>query len=110
MILHHLASHLYVAITREHFATKAWRHPSTYAYAARSNIVPVGVAKLVPAMPLGFVGTGETFQLSAITSLQPGNNCFIAPDGNWIGDYIPAVVRAHPFQLVKPVDREEEKM
>ena len=98
------------AITREHFATKAWRRPASYAFAAQLNILPVVVSELsnlVPTMPLGFVRSGETFQLVAITSLQPGSNCFVAPDGNWIGDYIPASVRAHPFQLVKSVDSED---
>ncbi|MEI6704488.1 MAG: SapC family protein, partial [Deltaproteobacteria bacterium] len=29
-------------------------------------------------------------------------------DGNWIGDYIPDVIRAYPFQLIKPQDREDK--
>jgi len=97
-------------ITREEFATKAWRRYPSYAFAAQSNILPVVVAelaKLVPAMPLGFVKTEDTFQLVAITSLQPDTNLFVTPDGNWIGDYVPTAVRASPFQLVKPQDREE---
>jgi hypothetical protein len=100
----------FVAITREQFATKAWWRPPTYAFAARSNILPVvasELSRLVPTMPLGFVGTENKFQLAAITSLQPGSNCFVDLDGNWIGDYIPAAVRAHPFQLIKPIDSEE---
>ena len=98
------------AITREEFAGKTWRRPSNYTFAAQSNILPVTVAelaKLVPAMPLGFVKTDSGFRFVAITSLQSGINLFVAPDGNWIGDYIPATVRAYPFQLVKPQDREE---
>ena len=97
-------------ITREEFATKAWRRYPSYAFAAQSNILPVVVAelaKLVPAMPMGFVKTGNAFQLVAISSLQPGLNLFVSPDGTWIGDYIPATVRSYPFQLVKPQDREE---
>jgi hypothetical protein len=98
------------AITREQFATKAWWRPASYAFAAQSNILPVVVSelsKLVPSMPLGFVRTESAYQLVAITSVQPGNNCFVAQDGNWIGDYIPATVRAYPFQLVKPQDSED---
>lgn len=34
-----------------------------------------------------------------ITALQPGTNCFVAADGNWIGDSIPAVVRAYPSRM-----------
>ena len=98
------------AITREQFAAKAWRRYTSYAFAAQSYILPVvasELAKLVPAMPMGFVRTGEAFQLMAITSLQPGGNCFVAQDGTWLADYIPAAVRAYPFQLVKSQDRED---
>jgi len=98
------------AITRQEFATKTWRRAASYAFASQSHLLPVTVAelaKLVPAFPLGFVKAEQSFQLVAITSLQPGTNCFVAPDGNWIGDYIPVAIRAYPFQLVKPQDREE---
>lgn len=99
------------AITPEQFSTQSWRRPTGYAFTTQSNIIPVVVAelaKLVPAMPLGFVKMEDSFQLVAITSLQPGINLFVAPDGSWIGDYIPATVRAYPFQMVKPQDRDEK--
>lgn len=98
------------AITREQFAAKAWWSHTSYTFAARSNILPVvasELAKLVPSIPLGFVRTESTFQLVAITSLQPNTNMFVAPDGNWIGDYIPAAVRAYPFHLIKPIDSDD---
>jgi len=98
------------AISREQFADKTWRRYTSYAFAATSNLLPVTVVeltRLVPAMPLGLVQTENTFQLMAITSLQPGANLFVAPNGSWIGAYIPAVVRAYPFQLAKPQDRKE---
>lgn len=97
-------------ITRERFASKAWWRHTSFVFASRSHIIPVVVSELsslVPSMPLGFVKTGESFQLVAITSLQPGTNLFVASDGNWVGDYIPAVVRAYPFRLVKPQGSED---
>ena len=98
------------AVTREQFANKAWKRPAGYTSAAKSNILPVVVselAKLVPTIPLGFVKTEAVFQLVAITSLQPGANYFVAPDGRWLGEYVPATLRAYPFRLAKPQDREE---
>ncbi len=97
-------------ITQEQFADKTWRRASSYAFAAPSNILPVvlsELAKLVPAMPLGFVKAGDQFQLVAITSLQPGSNLFVAPDGKWIGEYIPSFLQTYPFRLVKSQEREE---
>lgn len=64
------------------------------------------LAKLVPEIPLGFVPTENTFHLVAITSLQSDTNLFVAPDGRWLGAYVPATLRGRPFWLVKPKDRE----
>src|SRR5450830_1248973 len=99
------------AVTREQFADKAWRRPAGYPSAAKSNILPVVVselAKLVPVMPLGFVKTEAVFQLVAITSLQPGANYFVSPVGRCLGEDVPATLRAYPFHLVKPQDRDEK--
>jgi len=98
------------AITPQHFARKAWQRRSGYAFAAQAHILPVVVAelaRLVPALPMGFVQTEASFQLVAITALQPGTNLFVAPDGRWLNNYVPAALRAYPFRLIKPEDREQ---
>lgn len=98
------------AVTPQQFANKAWRRHSGYAFAAQTSVLPVmsaELAKLVPALPLGFAQTEAAFQLVAITALQPGTNLFVAPDGRWIGDYVPAALRSYPFRMVKPAGRED---
>jgi len=95
-------------ISKEIFSGKAWRRYTGYAFAAGETLIPLVVAELaqaVPAMPLGFVQSGKGFQLVAVTSLQPGGNLFVAPDGRWLGAYVPAALRGYPFRLVKPQDR-----
>lgn len=97
------------AITPQRFANKAWKRQSGYPFAAQANILPIvmaELAKLVPVVPLGFVQTEGRFQMVAITALQPGMNLFIAPDGRWLGGYVPAALRGYPFQLAKPQDQE----
>lgn len=97
-------------ISADRFAGKAWRRPAGYTFAAAENIVPLvaaELAKAVAAMPLGFVQTEQGFQLVAVTALQPGTNLFVAPDGRWLGPYVPAALRGYPFLLVKFQDREE---
>jgi hypothetical protein len=95
-------------ISREQFSGKAWRRHTGYAFAAGETLIPLVVAELaqaVPAMPLGFIQSGEGFHLVAVTALQPGANLFVAPDGRWLGAYVPAAVRGYPFRLVKPQGR-----
>ena len=96
------------AISAEKFSGKAWRRYTSYAFAAGETLIPLVVAELaqaVPAMPLGFVQSGKGFQLVAVTALQQGGNLFVAPDGRWLGAYVPAALRGYPFRLVKPQDR-----
>jgi len=98
----------FIAITAEKFSGKAWRRYTGYAFAAGENLVPLFAAELaqaVPAMPLCFVQIDDGFQLVAVTALQPGVNLFVAPDGRWLGAYVPAALRGYPFRLVKPQDR-----
>ena len=51
-------------------------------------------------MPLAFVQEADRFVLVALLSLKPGRNMFLAPDGRWLGGYIPAALRAYPFRLL----------
>jgi len=92
------------AITTERHAGKMWKHVTYYAFAAERTVIPlVGaeLSKVAPAMPAGFIKLDAGYQLVAITSLQPGINLYVAPDGKWLGAYIPAALRAYPFQLAQ---------
>ena len=42
------------------------------------------------------------FTLSALLSVTPGQNLFVAPDGRWLGSYVPAGFRTYPFRLATP--------
>ncbi len=92
------------AITLERHAKKVYQNVPDYAFAAERTFIPLVVAELskaVPAMPTGFIKLDAGYQLVAITSLQPGKNLYVAPDGKWLGGYIPADLRAYPFQLAQ---------
>lgn len=99
------------AVSPGQFANKAWKRSTSLAFAAEFNMQPVVAAELVhlvATMPLGFAQTGKSFQLVAITSLQPNTNLYVASDdGRWLGSYVPALLRGYPFSLIKLQDREE---
>lgn len=97
------------AVTPDRFATQAWSR-ADYAFARQDHLIPVVVAELtqlVPMMPLVFTKAGERYQLMGLTSALPGANLFISPEGQWLGDYTPAALRAYPFHLIKPADRDD---
>jgi SapC len=90
------------AVTRERHAGKKWQRPSGYGFAATNALVPVvgaelGLAALV--LPLAFLQEADRFVLVAVLSLTPGRNTLVAPDGRWLGRYVPACFRGYPFRL-----------
>jgi hypothetical protein len=92
------------AITLERHAKKVYQNAPDNAFAAERTVIPLVGAELRKAaltMPTGFTKLDAGYQLVAITSLQPGKNLYVAPDGKWLGGYIPAALRAYPFQLAQ---------
>lgn len=96
-------------ISRERHQHKKWLRPRGLAFSANQHIVPVVGAELSHAartLPLAFVRGGESTNLVALIGLQPDKNLMLSQDGRWLGAYVPAFLRAHPFRLAR-VDAEQ---
>ena len=92
----------FTPITGESHAGKNWRRPPNFAFAAGEAVVPLVGAELAHAvvtMPIAFTAEADRYRLVALLSLVPGKNLFVAPDGKWLGGYIPAFFRGYPFRL-----------
>lgn len=81
-----------------------WKPPVAFEFAARYNMVPVGLPELpglLPVYPLGFFRAAPSalWQLMAMTGFRPGHNLFVAPDGRWTAPYIPRSMLRYPFAL-----------
>jgi len=93
----------FVGISREHHAGKKWQRSTGYGFASTSMLAPVvgvEIARAALAMPLAFFLEADRFVFAAVLSLVPGHNMMVAPDGRWLGGYIPACFRAYPFALL----------
>jgi len=100
----------FVPVTPESHAKKVWKRVTDYKFAAADTIMPLVGAELsqaVALLPIGFVKHETAFQLVAIASLKPRQNLCVAPNGNWLGTYIPSVIRAYPFRLLKSGNSDE---
>lgn len=80
--------------------------PSDYAFAANRTAVPLvaeELPKVLPTLVIGFVASSarEGFELVALQALQADDNAYVTPRGRWLGGYLPAWYRAHPFALRK---------
>lgn len=93
-----------VPISRDRHADKGWKRCDSYAFAARTALVPLVGAELPKAamsLPVAFVQQGERYIPVAVLGIEPTTNLFVTPDGRWPGAYIPSALRSHPFTLAK---------
>ena len=93
----------FAVVSHERHGEKRWRRFSGYAFAATDALAPVAGAELARAalsMPLAFAEQSGRYTLVAVLSLTAGRNMFVGADGSWLGSYIPAWYRAHPFRLI----------
>ena len=79
-----------------------WTQATRYTYAAERNLVGLAAGELSRAaltLPLAFVGNEGHWSLCAVLGFATGQNLYVGPDGQWIGNYVPAALRTHPFHL-----------
>lgn len=103
-----------VPLSKETHAGKRLAPLRSYAFAANTAVLPLYAAELARAatvFPIAFSREGEGESLRyfpvSVMSPEPGRNLYVAPDGRWIGAYIPAVLRRDPFVLARVEGRED---
>lgn len=90
------------------YGERRWSRVQSYRFAADQQLLPIVADELHKAaitLPLAFHKNGNTYSLVALVSVGSGSNIFVDKEGNWLGAYVPAVLRAYPFQ-VAPTDKE----
>lgn len=93
----------YQTITREAFVDLRWQSPSHYLDAEHQGHItlsPREVYRAAAVMPVAFAKRGKAMEPVAIVGQQADRNLFIGPKGQWLGRYVPAVLRHQPFRLV----------
>lgn len=71
-----------------------------YSFAAGINSVPLLTAEFAAASPhfaIVFAGTDEAVMPVALLGLRADENLFVAADGSFKADYVPAFLRRYPF-------------
>lgn len=94
-------------VSKEIHSTKRWRRTKGFEFAKNDSICPLVLSELPAAMmkmPIAFIQREGRYFLVAVQGLMPDSNTFVAEDGSWRGDYVPAQYRAHPFLLARNED------
>lgn len=94
----------YQVLSRQSHQNLRLRAPAQpWAFARERAFVGVVAAELAEAirtMPVAFRVQGEQIGLVGLLGFGQ-NNLFVDAKGQWVGQYIPAVLRAWPFALVR---------
>lgn len=101
----------FVPVSFERHAGTSWRGVSNYGFASSEAAVPLVAAEMASAavgVPIAFVVTAGRHVPMAIMSPTPGRNLYIGPAGQWLGGYIPAAFRGHPFRLGQIEGRDDK--
>ncbi|MEO0145051.1 MAG: SapC family protein [candidate division WOR-3 bacterium] len=100
----------FVVISKDIHKEKYWRKPENLKYFENQTVFPILITEIgraVNSFPLSFIKHEDNYIFVAILGLVPGENLFLSKDGKWMGNYIPALMRAYPFRLIKG---KEERM
>jgi hypothetical protein len=94
----------YQIISQTAHAHLRWKRFDNYQFAAQDTVVPLVIQELTKActsLPIAFIQQGEGYIPVALLGVKKGQNLFVAPNGGWIGSYIPATYRSYPFALAE---------
>jgi hypothetical protein len=94
-----------VPVARDHHGRKRWRRPNGFGFAANLAVAPLGgseFSQAIGTLPIGFIeGSPGSYMPVAVLALTKGGNLFVGPGGQWLGGYIPVVLRAYPFSPIR---------
>ncbi|WP_160898481.1 MULTISPECIES: SapC family protein [Halomonadaceae] len=82
---------------------------SDFSFARERMMVPVWGQEIPQAarfFPVVFMPKDGTWIPMALMGLQQGQNPCVSAKGKWLADYIPAVLRAHPFYSIDSAEGE----
>jgi hypothetical protein len=59
------------------------------------------------ALPTAFLPEGGGYTMAAVLAFEQNRNLLVAPDGRWLGRYVPAALRTYPFAIGRTEDGNE---
>lgn len=89
-------------ITPSSVTGKFFRLTTTFSHAASAHVLPIlshEFSAVATEYPLAFVPQNDQFVLVMVCSYRANTNFYVAPDGQWIGSYVPFSIRHPAFRL-----------
>ncbi|WP_237132488.1 SapC family protein [Pseudohongiella sp. O18] len=98
----------WIAISRKDHLHKRWQPSKGFEFVADQQIVPIllaEIARIAPHHVTGFVQAEDgSYQYIALVGVGGDRNLYVSNDHLWLGDYIPASLRAYPFAVLNDTE------
>jgi hypothetical protein len=91
----------WIALSPSQHADQRYLTRDGYNFAAPLSVASIVLAelhKLLPHYVIVFLKEGEHYQPMVLLGVGE-KNLYVAPNGKWLGNYVPASVRSYPFIL-----------
>jgi hypothetical protein len=97
------------AVSSERHGDWSVDHESKFDFASEINSVPLTAVEILNAAQeyaVVFAGTDEAVVPVVLLGIEDHQNLYLAGDGTWAANYIPAFVRRYPFVFSQDADDE----
>ena len=97
----------YKLLNQTDFSLRSWRKFDNFRFAETSHWCPIVIkelARVCVELPIAFIEREGGYTAIAITGLVSGSNVFVDSAGRWVGRYVPAHYRTHPFKFLEMPD------
>jgi len=95
------------AVSRERHGHRRWQHYRRYEFARGFSLCSLVLAELdelTLSLPFGFIERHDRLVPVAILGRAGGQCLHVGAQGQWVGSYVPAILRGYPFRLIRTED------
>lgn len=99
-----------VPVSQERHGARYWQRFKSYDFVHNRRLVPIVLGEheqVAATLPFFFMQTAIGPWPVALTRLSAtGKSPLVAPNGAWLGSYIPSILRVHPFSAQSVDDKQ----
>ncbi len=95
------------AVSRERHGNRRWQPYRRYDFARGFSLCSLVLAEIEEtalSLPFGFIQRRDQLIPVALLGRTDGECLYIGAKGQWLGSYVPAILRGYPFRLMRAED------
>ncbi|RAX57332.1 hypothetical protein CCZ01_06435 [Helicobacter monodelphidis] len=101
-----------IPVNPEFFKGKGFVVNRNYLFAQSQmvcEVVYTELSDIIGSLPMGMIYNQGQPKLVVLLSVIAGKNCFVSPDGRWLGTYSPKFIQGYPFTTYPAPDNPDSE-